>query len=95
VHKQQTTLYTKRRAANSVTCYQQRSQTKNEKTTMWANAQRDGRPVKYRWRPLIKTAVWLTPTTRVPCSKAMAIFCVLYFPRAACSTFQTCILNSH
>jgi len=25
----------------------------------------------------------------------MAIFCVPYFHRAACSTFQTCILNSH
>jgi len=25
----------------------------------------------------------------------MAIFCVLYFQRAACSTFQTCILNLH
>ena len=25
----------------------------------------------------------------------MATFCVLYFQRAACSTFQTCILNSH
>jgi len=25
----------------------------------------------------------------------MAIFCVLYFQWAACSTFQTCILNSH
>jgi len=25
----------------------------------------------------------------------LAIFCVLYFLRAACSTFQTCILNSH
>jgi len=23
---------------------------------MWANAQRDGRPVKYRWRPLLNTA---------------------------------------
>jgi len=22
-------------------------------------------------------------------------FCVLYLQRAACSTFQTCILNSH
>jgi len=22
-------------------------------------------------------------------------FCVLYFQRAACSTFQTCTLNSH
>jgi len=25
----------------------------------------------------------------------MGIFCVLYFQRAECSTFQTCILNSH
>jgi len=25
----------------------------------------------------------------------MAIFCVLYFQPAACSTFQTCILNLH
>jgi len=130
-------------------------------TRMWANAQCDGRPAKYRWRPLFNAAVWLTPTTRVPCSNAgktrkplnlqgcpklanrsqplvdrsspyyedmwrryrcltsffsdcryvpqlrryslpklsdgakMAIFCVLYFQRAACSTFQTCILNSH
>ena len=30
---------------------------------MWANAQRDGRPAKYRWRPLFNAAVWLTPTT--------------------------------
>ena len=26
---------------------------------MWANAQRDGRPAKYRWRPLFNAAVWL------------------------------------
>jgi len=25
-------------------------------TRMWANAQRDGRPAKYRWRPLFNTA---------------------------------------
>ena len=37
---------------------------------MWANAQRDGRPAKYRWRPLLNAAVWLTPTTTVPCSNA-------------------------
>ena len=37
---------------------------------MWANAKRDGRPAKYRWRSLVNTAVWLTPTTRVPCSNA-------------------------
>jgi len=23
---------------------------------MWANAQRDGRPAKYRWRPLFNAA---------------------------------------
>jgi len=34
---------------------------------MWANAQRDGRPAEYRWRPLLNAAVWLTP---VPCSNA-------------------------
>ena len=37
---------------------------------MWASAQRDGRPAEYRWRPLFNAAVWLTPTTRVPCSIA-------------------------
>jgi len=26
---------------------------------MWANAQRDGRPVEYWWRPLFNAAVWL------------------------------------
>jgi len=37
---------------------------------MWANAQRDGRLAEYRWRHLFNAAVWLTPTTRVPCSNA-------------------------
>jgi len=37
---------------------------------MWANAQPDCRPAEYRWRPLLNAAVWLTPTTRVPCSNA-------------------------
>jgi len=31
---------------------------------MWANAKRDGRPVQRR-------KVWLTPTTRVPCSNPL------------------------
>ena len=38
--------------------------------TRMPNAQRDGRPAEYRWRPLLNAAVWLTPTTRVPCSNA-------------------------
>ena len=37
---------------------------------MWANAQCDGRPAEYRWRPLFNAAVWLTPATRMPCSNA-------------------------
>jgi len=37
---------------------------------MWANAQRDGRPAKYRWPSVQRRKVWLTPTTRVPCSNA-------------------------
>ena len=37
---------------------------------MWENAQRDGRPAEYRWRPLPNAADWLTPTTRMPCSNA-------------------------
>ena len=41
-------------------------------TRMWANAQRDGHPAEYRWHPLFNAAVWLTPATRVPCSKNTA-----------------------
>ena len=37
---------------------------------MWANAQSDIRPAEYRWRPVQRRKVWLTPTTRVPCSNA-------------------------
>ena len=29
---------------------------KYKKTRMWANAQRDGRPAEYRWRPLFNAA---------------------------------------
>jgi len=32
-----------------------------KETRMCANAQRDGRPAEYRWRPLFNAAVWLTP----------------------------------
>ena len=30
--------------------------TKNVKTIMWANAQRDGHPAEYRWHPLFNAA---------------------------------------
>jgi len=29
---------------------------KKEETRMWANAQRDGRPAEYRWRPVFSAA---------------------------------------
>ena len=29
---------------------------KHEKLEVWANAQRDGRPAEYRWRPLFNAA---------------------------------------
>ena len=29
---------------------------KEEELEMWANAQRDGRPAEYRWRPLFNAA---------------------------------------
>jgi len=129
---------------------------------MWANAQRDGRPAEYRWRPLFNTAKfgwrpllkcravtlprsetcwnslgcpklpnrsqplvgWSSPycedTWRTYCcltsffliadtcpsckdiaqqSCAMVrrwrFFCIMYFQWVVCSTFQTCIVNSH
>ena len=40
---------------------------------MWANAQRDGHPAEYGWRPLFNATVWLTPTTKVWCSNAAGV----------------------
>jgi len=49
---------------------------------MWADAQRDGRPAEYRWRPLRKFPNFipvrrgklsLTPTARLPYSNAANI----------------------
>jgi len=37
---------------------------------MWANAQRDGRPAEYRWRPLFNAAKFGCRHYRVPCSNA-------------------------
>jgi len=48
-----------------VACYYTTTQS-HEQLEMWANAQRDGRPAEYRWRPLFNTAkFWLMPTTSV------------------------------
>ena len=46
---------------------------RTNKTRMWANAQRDGHPAEYQWRPLVNAVVWLTSTTRVPCINAADI----------------------
>ena len=40
---------------------------KKKKLEMWANAQRDGRPGEYRWRPT-STPQSLADVPRVPCS---------------------------
>jgi len=34
-----------------------RQRNKKKELEMWANAQRDGRPAEYRWRPLFNAAV--------------------------------------
>jgi len=34
----------------------ERKKKKQDETRMWANAQRDGRPAKHRWRPLFNIA---------------------------------------
>ena len=45
--------------------------------------------------PIVDTCISCEDTARQLCDcDKMAIFCVLYFQRAACRTFQTCILNS-
>jgi len=54
-------------------------------TRMWADAQRDGRPAEYRWRPDLcessvipflvpRHKVWLTPSAGVPCSITLPIY---------------------
>jgi len=39
-------------------------------TRIWANDQRNARPIEYRWRPVLNAAVWLSPTARVLRSNA-------------------------
>ena len=54
---------------------------------MCANAQRHGRPVEYMFNA---AAVWLTPTTRVPCSNAAKTRNALKFAGVP----QTCQRNT-
>ena len=50
--------------------------------------------------PIVDTCLSCEDIARQSCGmvprwRFFASFCVLYFQRAACSTFQTCTLNSH
>jgi len=51
--------------------------------------------------PIVDTCLSCEDIARQSCAMAPALrfflrrFCVLYFHRAACSSFHTCILNSH
>ena len=64
------------------------------KLEMWANAQPDGRPAEYRWRPLFNAAVWLTPISRVSYNSTsdniatfiLLLICVLF--SSACKTLH-------
>jgi len=50
-----------------------------------------------RFFPIVDTCLSSEDTARQSCAMVpkWQFFCVLYFQRAACSTFQTCILYSH
>ena len=53
-----------------------------------------------RFFPIVDTCLSCEDIAReicemVPDGDFLMIFCVLYLQRAPCSTFQTCILNSH
>ena len=43
-------------AAAEIRRGKKRKKKKEEELEMWANAQRDGRPPEYRWRPLFNAA---------------------------------------
>jgi len=47
--------------------------------------------------PIVDTCLSCEDSARQSCAMLpkWRYFCVLYFQRAACSTFQTCVLNSH
>jgi len=38
---------------NSISAMHSSKQQNKNETRMWANAQRDGHPANYRWRPLL------------------------------------------
>jgi len=66
---------------NYSSVYSQQNTWQLKPSRMLADAQRDGRPAEYSWRPLRqfrnflvpRRKLWLTPTARVPCSNAANI----------------------
>jgi len=77
-----------------------------EKTRMWADVQRDGRPAEEIlvfnkvFFPIVNTCLSCEDIAGQSCAMVprllfLANFCVLYFQQAACSTFQTSSLNLH
>ena len=47
---------------------------------MWANAQRDGRPAEYTWRPLFNAAKFVTPARH---TKSFSDYYFNYFRHVA------------
>ena len=69
---------------------------------MWANAQRVEEILLLNkfFFPIVDMCISCEDMARQSCGMAprwqfLRRFCVLYFQRAGCSRFQTCILNSH
>jgi len=53
-----------------------------------------------KFLPIVDMSLTSEDSARQSCAmvrrwRFFASFCVLYFQSVACSTFQTCILNSH
>jgi len=53
-------------------------------TRIWANDQRDGRPIEYRWCPVLNAAVWLSPTAQF-----LLECCAVMLPIGQCKTWRT------
>jgi len=49
-------IYTTKSYAKYTVNENEKKKKKKEKLQMWVNAQRDGRPAEYRWRPLFNAA---------------------------------------
>jgi len=71
-----------------------RSQPLPKFTILWAHVEEVS--MFNNFFPIVDTCLSCEDTARQSCAMVpkWRFFCILYFQRAACSTFQTCILNS-